>query len=42
MTIIAFTRSLALEIGTRNVNANCVAPGRYGNAAASNHQQGDD
>jgi len=25
--IIAFTRSLALEIGTRNVNANCVAPG---------------
>ncbi len=27
MTIIAFTRSLALEIGTRNVNANCVAPG---------------
>jgi 3-oxoacyl-[acyl-carrier protein] reductase len=25
--IIAFTRSLSLEIGTRNVNANCVAPG---------------
>ena len=25
--IIAFTRSLALEIGARNVNANCVAPG---------------
>lgn len=25
--IITFTRSLALEIGTRNVNANCVAPG---------------
>ncbi len=25
--IIAFTRSLSLEIGTRNLNANCVAPG---------------
>lgn len=25
--IIAFTRSLSLEIGTRNINANCVAPG---------------
>ena len=25
--IIAFTRSLSHEIGTRNVNANCVAPG---------------
>ncbi|MEW6300181.1 MAG: 3-oxoacyl-ACP reductase family protein [Thermodesulfobacteriota bacterium] len=25
--IIAFTRSLSLEIGARNVNANCVAPG---------------
>ncbi len=25
--IITFTRSLALEIGERNVNANCVAPG---------------
>jgi 3-oxoacyl-[acyl-carrier protein] reductase len=25
--IIGFTRCLALEIGTRNVNANCVAPG---------------
>ncbi len=25
--IIAFTRCLALEIGGRNVNANCVAPG---------------
>jgi len=25
--IIAFTRSLSLEIGTRNVNANCVGPG---------------
>lgn len=25
--IITFTRSLSLEIGTRNVNANCVAPG---------------
>ena len=25
--IIAFTRCLALEIGVRNVNANCVAPG---------------
>ena len=25
--VITFTRSLALEIGTRNVNANCVAPG---------------
>jgi 3-oxoacyl-[acyl-carrier protein] reductase len=25
--IITFTRSLALEIGARNVNANCVAPG---------------
>jgi 3-oxoacyl-[acyl-carrier protein] reductase len=25
--IIGFTRSLALEIGTRNINANCVAPG---------------
>lgn len=25
--IIGFTRSLALEIGERNVNANCVAPG---------------
>ena len=25
--IIAFTRSLSLEIGTRNVTANCVAPG---------------
>ena len=25
--IIAFTRCLALEIGARNVNANCVAPG---------------
>ena len=25
--IIAFTRSLSREIGTRNVNANCVGPG---------------
>jgi 3-oxoacyl-[acyl-carrier protein] reductase len=25
--IIAFTRSLSLEIGARNINANCVAPG---------------
>ena len=25
--IIAFTRSLSHEIGTRNINANCVAPG---------------
>lgn len=25
--IITFTRSLALEIGARNINANCVAPG---------------
>jgi 3-oxoacyl-[acyl-carrier protein] reductase len=25
--VIAFTRSLAQEIGQRNVNANCVAPG---------------
>lgn len=25
--VIAFTRSLSLEIGSRNVNANCVAPG---------------
>jgi len=25
--IISFTRSLALEIGDRNLNANCVAPG---------------
>jgi len=25
--IVGFTRCLALEIGTRNVNANCVAPG---------------
>jgi 3-oxoacyl-[acyl-carrier protein] reductase len=25
--VIAFTRSLAQEIGTRNINANCVAPG---------------
>ena len=25
--IIAFTRSLSREIGTRNINANCVAPG---------------
>jgi len=25
--IIGFTRSLSLEIGTRNINANCVAPG---------------
>lgn len=25
--IIGFTRSLALEIGARNINANCVAPG---------------
>jgi len=25
--IIAFTRSVALEIGSRNINANCVAPG---------------
>lgn len=25
--ILSFTRSLALEIGTRNVNVNCVAPG---------------
>jgi 3-oxoacyl-[acyl-carrier protein] reductase len=25
--VIAFTRSLSLEIGTRNINANCVAPG---------------
>jgi len=25
--VITFTRSLSLEIGTRNVNANCVGPG---------------
>jgi 3-oxoacyl-[acyl-carrier protein] reductase len=25
--IVAFTRCLALEIGSRNVNVNCVAPG---------------
>lgn len=25
--IVGFTRCLALEIGTRNINANCVAPG---------------
>jgi 3-oxoacyl-[acyl-carrier protein] reductase len=25
--ILSFTRALALEIGTRNVRANCVAPG---------------
>ena len=25
--IISFTRSLALEIGDRTINANCVAPG---------------
>ena len=25
--IIAFTRSLSREIGTRNINANCVGPG---------------
>jgi 3-oxoacyl-[acyl-carrier protein] reductase len=25
--VIAFTRSLAQEIGTRNINANCVSPG---------------
>lgn len=25
--MIAFTRCLSLEIGTRNINANCVAPG---------------
>jgi len=25
--IIAFTRALSLEIGNRNINANCVAPG---------------
>src|SRR6516225_5715006 len=25
--IVAFTRCLALEIGTRNINANCVGPG---------------
>jgi len=25
--IISFTRSLALEIGNRNLRANCVAPG---------------
>jgi 3-oxoacyl-[acyl-carrier protein] reductase len=25
--IVTFTRALSLEIGTRNVNANCVAPG---------------
>jgi 3-oxoacyl-[acyl-carrier protein] reductase len=25
--IISFTRSLSLEIGTRNIRANCVAPG---------------
>ena len=25
--IVGFTRCLALEIGTRNVNANCVGPG---------------
>src|SRR5581483_3397930 len=25
--IVGFTRCLGIEIGTRNVNANCVAPG---------------
>ncbi len=25
--VLSFTRSLALEVGTRNVNVNCVAPG---------------
>ena len=30
--IVTFTRCVALEIGTRNVNANCVAPGATGTA----------
>lgn len=37
--IIAFTRSLSLEIGTRNVNANCVAPGATQTPLLSNISQ---